>query len=114
MNEYEMSNADDIHFATKDADLKRGIQHRRERNYTYRPGCQCAACRAKDIENTMPTDMAVDKRQCNGGKTVHVEFEPETTRKTAFELLGNKTNPNLEIVKRRGNAIKAFAGLIRI
>jgi hypothetical protein len=87
-----MSYADDIHFATKDADLRRGIQHRRERNYTYRPGCQCAACRAKEIENTMPTDMAVDKMQCNGGKTVHVEFEPETARKTAFEILGNNTN----------------------
>jgi hypothetical protein len=113
-NEYEMSYADDIHFATKDADLNRAIQHRRDRDYTYRPGCQCAACRAKDIEITMPTDMAVDKMQCNGGKTVHVELVPETARTTAFEILGNNTNPNLEIVKRRSNATKAFAGLIRI
>ena len=45
---------------------------------------------------------------------MHVEFEPETARMTAFEILENNTNPNLEIVKRRGNAIKAFAGLIRI
>ena len=113
-NEYEMSYADDIHFATKDADLNRAIQHRRERDYTYRPGCQCAACRAKDIEITMPTDMAVDKMQCNGGKTVHVELVPETARTTAFEILGNNTDPDLEVVKRRGNATKAFAGLIRI
>ena len=58
--------------------------------------------------------MAVDNMQCNGDKTVHVELIPETARKTAVELLGNNTDPYLEIVKRRGNATKAFAGLIRI
>ena len=52
--------------------------------------------------------------QCNGGKTVHVEFLPKIGRTTAFEMLGNNTNLDLEIVKRRGNATKAFAGLIRI
>ena len=68
----------------------------------------------KDIKIMMPTDMAVDKMQCNGGKTVHVEFEPDRARMTAFEILGNNTILDLEIAKRRGNATKTFTGLIRI
>ena len=58
--------------------------------------------------------MAVDNMRCDGDKTVHVELIPETASKTAVELLGNNTNPDLEIFKRRGNATNAFAGLIRI
>ena len=112
--ELEMAYADDIHYVTKDSDLNRGVRHLGERAYTYRRGCQCAACRAKQIELSMPEDMAVDNMQCNGDKTVHVELIPKKARETAFELLGNNTNPDLEIVKRRGNATKAFAGLIRI
>ena len=112
--ELEMTYADDIHYVTKDADIRRGIQHAEEEAYTYREGCQCAACRAKIIEQTMPDDMAVDNMQCNREKTVHTELIPILARETAFEVLGNNTEPVHEINKRRENATKAFAGLIRI
>jgi hypothetical protein len=58
--------------------------------------------------------MAIDKMQCNGDKTVHVELLPGESRRTAFEILGNNIDPDQEIRKRRENATKAFAGLIRI
>ena len=63
--------ADDIHFMTKDADIYRGLQHGGEKAYVYRPGCQCAACRAKEIELSMPDDMAIDKMQCNRKNITH-------------------------------------------
>jgi len=112
--ELEMAYADDIHYVTKDADIRRGVQHAGEEAYTYREGCQCAACRAKIIELSMPDDMAIDKMQCNREKTVHTELIPILARETAFEVLGNNTEPDHEIRKRRENATKAFAGLIRI
>ena len=79
-----MSYADGIHFAMKDADLKRGIQHRRERVYTYRPGYQCAACRAKDIEITMPTDDGIQhsKRRGNAIKSEYGPGVAKSARKS--------------------------------
>jgi len=111
--EMEIAYADDIHYVTKDADQDREGLHEGEA-YEYRQRCRCAACRAKEIELSMPADMAVDKMQCNGEKTVHVELLPGESRKTAFEILGNNIDPDQEIRKRRENATKAFAGLIRI
>jgi len=59
--EMEIAYADDIHYITKDADLNRGDLHRGDEAYEYWQGCQCAACRAKEIETSMPAGMAIDK-----------------------------------------------------
>ena len=45
----------------------------------------------------MPDDMAVDNMQCNRDKTVHTELTPILARETAFEVLGNNTEPVHEI-----------------
>ena len=113
-NELEMAYADDVQYVTKDADINRGVRHEEGAEYTYLAGCQCAACRAKEIELTMPVDMAADKMTCNGEKTTHTELLPGTAKDTDIEILGNNLQPELEIRKRRNNAIKAFAGLLRI
>jgi hypothetical protein len=112
-NEIEMAYADDIQYVTKDADTNRGVRHEGA-EYTYQVGCQCAACRAKEIELTMPGDMAEGKMQCNGEKTTHIELLPGAAKETDVDILGNNLKPESEIRKRRNNAIKAFAGLIRI
>ena len=58
--------------------------------------------------------MTIGKMQCNGDKTQHTELVPGLARTTAFELLGNNTESEHEIRKRRKNATKASTGLIRI
>ena len=58
--------------------------------------------------------MTIGKMQCNGDKTQHTELVPGLARTTAFELLGNNTESEHEIRKRRENATKASTGLIRI
>jgi len=113
-NEIEMAYADDIQYVTKDADMNRGIRHVAGAEYEYLVGCQCAACRAKEIELTMPADMAIDKMTCNGEKTTHIELLPGTARGTVLEMLGNNLDPYSEIRTRRGNATKAFAGMLHI
>ena len=45
---------------------------------------------------------------------MHTELIPIFASETAFEVLGNNTEPVHEINKRRENATKAFAGFIRI
>ena len=54
---------DDINLMTKDAGIHLGLQNGGEEAYVYRPGCQYAACRAKEIKFSMPDDMAIDKMQ---------------------------------------------------
>ena len=113
-NEFELIFADDIHFVTKDADNNRGPRHDGEEAYQYHEGCQCAACRGKFIELTIPADMAESKMVCNGDKTEHYEFVYQSARNTAQKVLGNNLNPALELQMRRDNATTAFRGLYRI
>ena len=62
----------------------------------------------------MPVNTIWTFKRCSvtGKKTVHTELIPILVRGTAFEVLGNNTEPDHEIRKRRENATKAFAGLI--
>ena len=113
-NEFELIFADDIHFVTKDADNNRGPRHDGEEAYQYHEGCQCAACRGKFIELTIPADMAESKMVCNGDKTEHYEFVYQSARNTAQKVLSNNLNPALELQMRRNNATTAFRGLYRI
>jgi exonuclease III len=113
-NEYELIFADDVTFVTKDGDNGRGPRHAGEEAYQYHEGCQCAACRGKLIELTIPGDMAESKMICNGDKTEHYEFVYKSARGTAQKVLGNNLNPALELQMRRDNAATAFAGLYRI
>ena len=113
-NELELIYADDITFVTKDADNGRGLRHEGEEAYQYHEGCQCAACRAKCIELTIPGDMAASKMICNGDKTEHFEFVYGSARNTSQKVLGNNLNPAQELQLRRDNATLAFGGLYRI
>jgi hypothetical protein len=113
-NEFELIFADDIQFVTKDADNDRGLRHEGEEVYQYHEGCQCAACRGKCIELTIPADMAESKMICNGDKTEHYEFVYKSARNTVQKVLGNNLDPALELKLRRDNATTAFAGLYRI
>ena len=113
-NEFELIYADDITFVTKDADNDRGLRHEGEEAYQYHEGCQCAACRGKCIELTIPADMAESKLVCNADKTEHFELVYQSARETSKQVLGNNLNPALELQQRRDNASTAFGGLYRI
>ena len=106
--------ADDVNYAITDEDESRNKQHEEQQQYEPRAECQCAACRAYTLENTLPQHFAQYHMQMNATKTTHVEFVPKKTTKVKLSTLGNQVSGELECKARIQSANAAFNSMQRL
>ena len=106
--------ADDVNFAFSEQGTERMNLHKEQQVYAAIEGCQCAACRAYTLENTLPQHFAAYYMQMNATKTTHVELEPGLTTKTSLLTLGNQVSGELECKIRIQSANAAFNAMQRV
>ena len=104
--------ADDVNFATIDADMRRTAMHNGLENAQRIEGCQCAACRAYEMEIALQEDMAEYNMTMNIGKTEHHEFTPG--KKPEMAILRSYIEREKELKNRKAKAQAAFNAMQRI
>ena len=106
--------ADDVNFAFTEQGTDRMELHRDQQEYMAKLDCQCAACRAYTLENTLPQHFATYHMQMNATKTTHVELEPGRTTEISLLTLGNQVSGELECKLRIQSANAAFNAMQRV
>jgi len=104
--------ADDVNFATIDADMNRTELHDGQGVNQRIEGCQCAMCRANEIEITLQAEMEHFNMTMNRDKTEHHEFVPGETPK--MTVLKSHINREKELNNRKAKASAAFNSMQRI
>ena len=104
--------ADDINFATIDTDMNRTELHEGNEKYQRIVGCECAACRAHEMEIALQADMGEYNMMMNIGKTEHHEFKPG--EKTEMTVLKSHIDREKELKNRKAKAAAAFNAMQRI
>ena len=84
--------ADDVNFAFTEQGTDRMELHGDQQDDMAKEDCQCAACRACTLENTLPQHFATYYMQMNATKTTHVELEPGRTTEISLLTLGNQVS----------------------
>ena len=104
--------ADDVNFATIDSDLTRSGLHEGQTNNQRIVGCQCAACRAYEMETALKEDMAQFNMTMNVEKTEHHELKPRV--KPQITVLKSHIDREKELKNRKAKAAAAFNAMQRI
>jgi hypothetical protein len=107
-HEYEFGYADDMYYSLRDKDDTRRGKHVDEVDYRFDQECNCAKCRAEQIETILPEYMQEYHMKMNGDKTLHVEWTKGMTRNTSIQILGNNISPDFEIKMRKSKAANAL------
>ena len=104
--------ADDVNFATIDSDLTRTGLHEGQTINQRIVGCQCAACRAYEMETALKEDMAQFNMTMNVEKTEHHELKPRV--KPQITVLKSHIDREKELKNRKAKAAAAFNAMQRI
>lgn len=106
--------ADDVNFAMIEADEVREEMHRERQEDEMLIECQCAACRAHQLEEHLPRKFTEYGMQMNAGKTTHVEFKMGNSSEAQLITVGNDVNGKRECAARIQSANSAFNSMQRI
>merc|ERR1711991_709861 len=106
--------ADDVNFAMIEADEVREEMHRERQEDEMLIECQCAACRAHQLEEHLPRKFAEYGMQMNAGKTTHGEFKMGNSSEAQLITVGNDANGKHECAAWIQSANTAFNFIQRI
>ena len=88
--------------------------HDNQDEYRAIAECPCTACRAHQLEVTLPPHFATYNMQMNAGKTTHEEFRPGFRKTTSRKTLGNHISPEKELEARRKASNHTMNSMCRI